>query len=426
MKPVRIGLIGAGTVGTGLIQIIKEKSTSILHKSGIDISISKICDTSPSTKERFPDYNITTNFREIIEDKEIDIVVELVGGTGIAYTIVKSALENGKTVVTANKALLSEKGSELFDLAKRNNVEIGYEASVGGTIPVIRSIKTGLIANDFKGIYGILNGTTNFILTKMEEEDLDYLTALQIAQDLGFAEKDPTFDVEGIDTAHKVSLLAGIAFGTKIDIKSMYVEGISNISKSEIITAKNLGYRIKLLGICKNNNGKIEAQVQPTMVPLEHSLASVRNEMNAIFLDTDFSGPLMFSGKGAGSLPTASAVLSDIVFYGSRIGKVNEFSENNIFPEANLTPHGQELGRYYIRFNTIDRPGVLAEISHLLGKNSVSISTVRQDESPKEPVEVIIITHRCKESFVREAVKEIDSLPIIKSKSVIVRLEELG
>ena len=180
------------------------------------------------------------------------------------------------------------------------------------------------------------------------------------------------------------------------------------------------------MGICKNNNGKIEAQVQPTMVPLEHSLASVRNEMNAIFLDTDFSGPLMFSGKGAGSLPTASAVLSDIVFYGGRIGNVTEFSENNIFPEANLTPHGQEMGRYYIRFNTLDRPGVLAEISHLLGKNGVSISTVRQDESPKEPVEVIIITHRCKESFVREAIKEIDSLPIIKSKSVIVRLEELG
>ncbi len=425
MKTIKIGLIGAGTVGSGLIQIINEKSNVILNRSGIQIILHKVCDANPDVSKKYPNISTTTKYTDITQDKEIDLVVELVGGTKIAYDIVKDALNSSKTVVTANKALLSEKGQELFSLAQKMKVEIGYEASVGGTIPIIRSIKTGLIANDFEGIYGILNGTTNFILSKMEEENLEYSTALKIAQDLGYAEKDPTFDVEGIDTAHKVSLLAGIAFGKKINIKDMYVEGISNISKSEIKTANSLGYRIKLLGICKIINGNMEARVQPTMLPLSHSLSSVRNEMNAIFLNTSYSGPLMFSGRGAGSLPTASAILSDIIFYASRIGNMDTFSENNIFPEAKITPHGQETGRYYIRFNTVDKPGVLAEISHHLGQKNVSISTVRQDESPEEPIEVIILTHKCKESELRSAIKEIDTLPIIQSKTVLVRLEEL-
>jgi len=425
MKTIKVGLIGAGTVGSGLIQIINEKSNVVQNRSGLQIILHKVCDANPDISKKYPNIYTTTNYTDITQDKEIDLVVELVGGTKIAYDIVKDALNSSKTVVTANKALLSEKGQELFALAQKMKVEIGYEASVGGTIPIIRSIKTGLIANDFEGIYGILNGTTNFILSKMEEENLEYSKALKIAQDLGYAEKDPTFDVEGIDTAHKVSLLAGIAFGKKINIKDMYVEGISNISKSEIKTANSLGYRIKLLGICKITNGNMEARVQPTMLPLSHSLSSVRNEMNAIFLNTSYSGPLMFSGKGAGSLPTASAILSDIIFYSSRIGNMDIFSENNIFPEAQITPHGQETGRYYIRFNTVDKPGVLAEISHHLGEKNVSISTVRQDDSPKEPVEVIILTHKCKESDLRSAIKEIDTLPIIQSKTVLVRLEEL-
>ncbi len=425
MKTIKVGLIGAGTVGSGLIQIINEKSNVVLNRSGIQIILHKVCDANPDISKKYPNISTTIKYTDITQDKEIDLVVELVGGTKIAYDIVKDALNSSKTVVTANKALLSEKGQELFSLAQKMKVEIGYEASVGGTIPIIRSIKTGLIANDFEGIYGILNGTTNFILSKMEEENLEYSTALKIAQDLGYAEKDPTFDVEGIDTAHKVSLLAGIAFGKKINIKDMYVEGISNISKSEIKTANSLGYRIKLLGICKIINGNMEARVQPTMLPLSHSLSSVQNEMNAIFLNTSYSGPLMFSGRGAGSLPTASAILSDIIFYASRIGNMDTFSENNIFPEAKITPHGQETGRYYIRFNTVDKPGVLAEISHHLGQKNVSISTVRQDESPEEPIEVIILTHKCKESELRSAIKEIDTLPIIQSKTVLVRLEEL-
>jgi homoserine dehydrogenase len=426
MKSVKIGLIGAGTVGSGLIQILTEQTHLISNRSGIQVLLQKVCDANPNLSQKYPNLSLTTNYTDITRDPEISMVVELVGGTGVAYDIVKDALVNGKTVVTANKALLSEKGQELFELAQKKKVEIGYEASVGGTIPIIRSIKSGLIANEFQEIYGILNGTTNFILTKMEEENLEYSTALKLAQDLGYAEKDPTFDVEGIDTAHKVSLLAGLAFGKKLNIRDMYVEGISNISKSEIKTAHSLGYRIKLLGICKQTNNKVEARVQPTMLPLEHSLSSVKNEMNAIFLQTNYSGSLLFSGKGAGSLPTASAILADIVFYSSRMGNMDSYSENNQFSVAGITPQGQETGRFYIRFNTIDKPGVLAEISHHLGKNNISISTVRQDESPREPVEVIILTHKCNESNLRSAIQEIDQLSIIQSKSVLVRLEELG
>ena len=423
MKKIQIGIVGAGTVGSGLIQIIKEAGDRVAESTGIQIVVHTICDASVFIKDKYKEYNTVFDYKALIENKEIDLIVELVGGTGIAYNIVKESLENSKTVVTANKALLSEKGSELFSLAEKKGVEIGYEASVGGTIPIIRSIKTGLVANEFRGIYGILNGTTNFILSKMEDENLEYSIALKHAQDLGFAEKDPSFDVEGIDTAHKVSLLAGISFGKKINIKNIYVEGITNISKSEIITAKQLGYRIKLLGVCKTNRGDIEARVQPAMVPISHPLAGVRNEMNAIFLDTSYSGPLIFSGKGAGSLPTASAVFSDILFYGSRIGD-KDYLEKNTFSEGNTTPHGQETGRYYIRFNTIDKPGVLAEIAHHLGKNNVSISTVRQDESTGETAEVIILTHKCREIDLRNSIKDIDLLSIIKSNSVVVRIED--
>jgi len=267
MKKINIGIVGAGTVGSGVLDIIENSKGTIETRSGISLNVHTLCDKVGGLDKKYPNINITDDFKKLTTNPEIDMIVELVGGTGVAYEIVKSALENRKTVVTANKALLSEKGEELFTIAEREQIEIGYEASVAGTIPIIRSVKTGLVANEFLGIYGILNGTTNFILTKMEEEDLEYDTALKIAQELGFAEKDPTFDVEGIDAAHKVTLLAGLAFNVKINIKEVSIEGISKISKSEILTAKKLGYRIKLLGICKKNGNSIEARVAPTMIP---------------------------------------------------------------------------------------------------------------------------------------------------------------
>ncbi|HNE09899.1 MAG TPA: homoserine dehydrogenase, partial [Leptospiraceae bacterium] len=338
MKQINIGLIGAGTVGSGLIEILHSHRKQILDRTGIDLNLVKICDTDTS---RIPSYfkgEAVTDFKKITEDPKIQVVVELVGGTGIAYEIVKSALSNGKAVVTANKALLSEKGPELFQLAEEKKVEIGYEASVGGAIPVIRSIKTGLVANDFQSIFGILNGTTNYILTKMEEDNIGYADALKQAQDLGFAEKDPTFDVEGIDAAHKLSILIGIAFNKKIKISDIHIEGISKLSEAEIHAAKLLGLRIKLLAVCKQVGDHLEARVEPTMIPLTHPIASVRNEMNAIFFETSFSGPSMLLGKGAGSLPTASAIISDLVFYGSRLNELGEIKEKNLFEEGKLTP----------------------------------------------------------------------------------------
>lgn len=426
MKQINIGLIGAGTVGSGLIEILHSHKNQILERSGVELNLIKVCDTDTS---RIPSYykgQAVSDYKAITEDTNINIVVELVGGTGIAYEIVKSALLNKKTVVTANKALLSEKGSELFQLAEENKVEIGYEASVGGAIPVIRSIKTGLVANEFNSMYGILNGTTNYILTKMEEDNLGYAQALKQAQELGFAEKDPTFDVEGIDAAHKLSILIGIAFNKKIKLSDIHIEGISKLSEAEIHAAKLLGLRIKLLGVCKKIGDHLEARVEPTMIPLTHPIASVRNEMNAIFFETSFSGPSMLLGKGAGSLPTASAIVSDLVFYGSRLGEIY-LKEKNIFEEAKLTPPGEIKARYYLRFKAVDRPGVLGELTSIIGRNLVSISSMRQNESNSEPVELIIITHEALEKDVRISLSEIDKRSdIIKAKSIMVRLEDLN
>ena len=427
MKKVSIGLIGAGTVGSGLIEILHSQQKQILERTGIELDLLQICDTNPA---RIPSYNkaaIVSDYKAITQNPNIDIVVELVGGTGIAYEIVKSALQNSKTVVTANKALLSEKGTELFQLAQEKNVEIGYEASVGGAIPVIRSIKTGLVANDFQSMFGILNGTTNYILTKMEEDNMDYAEALKQAQDLGFAEKDPTFDVEGIDAAHKLSILIGLAFNQKINLDNIPIVGISKLTKADIQSAKLLGLRIKLLGVCKKIGDKLEARVEPTMIPLTHPIASVRNEMNAIFFETSFSGPSMLLGKGAGSLPTASAILSDLVFYGSRRGQENLFREKNHFSQGSLVPSGENQARYYLRFKTVDRPGVLGEITSIIGRNSISISSMRQNESREEPVELIIITHEAFEKDVRNSLQEIDKkFDIIRGKSIMIRLEDLA
>lgn len=425
MKKVSIGLIGAGTVGSGLIKILSESKEKIASRSGIELNLKSVCDVNlAQLKEILPSHILTTTkYQDITESKDIDLVVELVGGTGIAYQIVKSAIENKKTVVTANKALLSEKGVELFELAEKNQVEIGLEASVGGAIPVIRSVRTGMVSNEFLSIYGILNGTTNFILTKMELENLEYSTALKMAQELGFAEQDPTFDVEGLDAAHKISLLGGLAFDKKIFTKDMYIEGITNISKTDIQFARSLGYRIKLLGVCKNQNGQIEARVHPTMVPLNHPLSSVMNEMNAVYFETSNSGPSMFLGKGAGSLPTASAVVSDLVFYGAR-RNLNLF-EKNTFESVQVQDMDEVKDRYYFRFNTLDKPGVLAEIAQILGSNNISILSVLQNEAVKEPVEVIVITHTAREKDIRKSIEQIDQLSIIKEKTTIIRLENI-
>lgn len=428
MKQVKIGLIGAGTIGSGVISILKEQAQTIARRTGLDLQLKSVCDLNRQKTEQLVDKSVyvTDSFQELIDDNEISTIIELIGGTGIAFEVASRALQQGKLVVTANKALISEKGIELFQLARQNHCEIGYEAAVGGTIPVIRAMKTSLVTNQYPAIYGILNGTTNYILTKMEEDGLDYSTALKQAQDLGFAEQDPTFDVKGIDAAHKLSILGGIASGKRIPIREIYVEGIDKISKTEIRVARELGYRIKLLGVYKMDDQQIEARVHPTMVPVDHPIATVMNEVNAVFLHSNYSGPVMLVGNGAGSLPTANAVLSDVVFYNSRVGRDPIIREFNYADDASLLPIGESSERFYIRFNTVDKPGVLGELANILGKNGVSISSVRQSEANQEPVELIVITHAVRENSLRTAIAEIDSLDFIKQNSVILRLENIG
>ncbi|MEM7184833.1 MAG: homoserine dehydrogenase [Spirochaetota bacterium] len=429
MKKINLGLIGAGTIGSGVIRILQENAKEIAKRSGLQLNLHTICDLDiDKTKALLSNTTIkvTDSYQEVLTNPEITTIIELIGGITTAYEVAAKALQAGKIVVTANKALISEKGAELFALAKQNNTEIGYEAAVGGTIPIIRSMKTGFVTNSYQAIYGILNGTTNYILTKMEEEGLDYATALQQAQELGFAEQDPTFDVEGIDAGHKLSILGGLASGKCIPTREIYIEGIAKISKTEIRVAKELGYRIKLLGVYKFDGETIEARVHPTMVPLNHPIAGVMNEVNAIFLQTSYSGPAMLVGNGAGSLPTANAVLSDVVFYNTRIGRDSAIVETNYSQEAKLLPIGESSERFYIRFNTVDKPGVLGEITQILGKNQVSIASFRQSEVDEEPVELIVITHAVQENKLRKAIKEIDALTIAKKSSVVVRLENIS
>lgn len=337
MERIRIGLIGTGTVGSGVIEILKKESASYREKFGIELILSSVCTRTPEKIKKelqnFPNCKLESDYQKIVTDPEIDIILELVGGTDVAYSIVKEALKNGKTVITANKALLSQKGNELFSLAQEQGLEIGMEASVAGAIPVIRSIKSALGSDSFLSLYGILNGTTNFILSKMESEHLDYSEALRTAQELGFAEKDPTFDVEGIDTAHKISILGSLAFSEKIPLQSIQIEGITKISKLDIQFANELGYRIKLLGLVRKLSHRVEARVQPVMIPIKHPFANIMNEMNAVYYQTVYAGPGMFVGKGAGSLPTASSVVSDVLYYGARKNK-GLSPEKNLFPEA--------------------------------------------------------------------------------------------
>ncbi|KAA1290222.1 homoserine dehydrogenase [Leptospira interrogans] len=427
MERIRIGLIGVGTVGSGVIEILKKESNKYLEKFGIELILSSVCTRTPEKIKKelqsFPNCKLESDYQKLVTDPEIDMILELVGGTDIAYSIVKDALKFGKTVITANKALLSQKGDELFSFAQEKGLEIGIEASVAGAIPVIRSIKSSLGSDSFLSLYGILNGTTNFILSKMELENLDYSEALRIAQDLGFAEKDPTFDVEGIDTAHKISILGSLAFSEKIPLQSVQIEGITKISGLDIRFASELGYRIKLLGLVRKLSHKIEARVQPVMIPIKHPFANIMNEMNAVYYQTAYAGTGMFVGKGAGSLPTASSVVSDILYYGARRNK-GIFQEKNIFPQAMISEANVSLVRYYLRFTTVDLPGVLSEISKVLGDHGVSISSVRQNETEKEPVEVVVITHPATEESIKNSLKIIDGLSLIRHTSVAIRLED--
>jgi homoserine dehydrogenase len=433
MEKIYVGLIGFGTVGTGVVRVLKENARVISERLGSEVILKRIADRDVE-RDRGVALDpgvLVADAKAVLDDPEISIVVELVGGTGVARDFILKALENGKHVVTANKALLSTHGKEIFTKAVEQGLDVGFEASVGGGIPILKSLREGLAANNIESIYGIINGTANYILSKMTNEGGKFEAVLKKAQDKGYAEADPTYDVDGIDTAHKLALLINIAYGTYISHDDIYTEGIRDINQLDIGFAKEFGLRIKLLAIAKAVGGKIEARVHPTMIPASHPLAAVDGAYNAVLLHGDAVGSVMFYGLGAGMMPTASAVVADIIDIcrNMKSGAAGRVAPLSYTPGAISHVEIKEIAGlelpYYIRFLALDKPGVLSSISGVLGSHNISISSVIQrDRKIGGAVPLVIVTHNAVERELRAAIKEIELMDIIKDKVVYIRIEE--
>ncbi|MBN1687769.1 MAG: homoserine dehydrogenase [Candidatus Omnitrophica bacterium] len=429
MKTLRIGLLGLGQIGGGLYKLLRSKKEQYKRELGISLELAKVADIDRKKQRelKIPKSVFTTDAWDVVRDPSLDVIVELIGGTKIARELVKESMKYGKDVVTANKALLAEYGDEIFELAHEMNRWILFEASVGGGIPVIKALREGLVANRIDSILSIINGTSNYILSKMTETGADFEEALKEAQQKGYAESDPTLDIDGSDAAHKLAILARFAFGGRVKFSHIYCEGISKIRSEDILFAKELGYRIKLLAIAKAMHGGIEARVQPTLLPESHILANVNGSFNAILMRGDEVGDVLFYGRGAGSGPTASAVFSNLIDIalreGSRFGD-RTMMMRGIRGNLKIKNISSILSRYYLRFYVVDKPGVLARISQVLGKHRISISDVIQKErSEGNVVPLYLLTHDAHENDVRKAIHAIDRLRIIRGKSQLIRIE---
>ena len=435
MNDIKVGLIGFGNIGAGVVKLLQENADLIRGKVGTGIVLKRIADLDITTDRGVavaPEC-LTTDVNTIFDDPDISVVIELVGGYEPAKTFVLKAIEKGKHIVTANKALLALHGEEIYAAAARNNVEVQFEASVGGGIPVLTAIKGNMAANRFGSVFGIMNGTCNYILTRMTQEGADFSEVLAAAQELGYAEPDPTFDIEGVDTAHKLAILASLCFGTRIDFKDIHTEGISGISGLDVKFAADFGYRIKLLAIGKQSNGQVEARVHPTMIPLHNPLADVNGVFNAIRLTGDFVGPVMFYGRGAGQNPTASAIVGDLIGLsrsmmagaGRRMSPLGYLDgEIKTLP---VKPMNDITSKYMLRFSAKDRPGVLASIAGALGTNGISIESMVQtahQEEDETSVPIVIMTHEALEGSVQKALKEIDGSEFICKKTSFIRIED--
>jgi homoserine dehydrogenase len=429
-RVVTIGILGVGNVGTGVARVFLEQAALLTERTGIEFRVKSALDLDWE-RERGIDLSViqcTTDVDSILSDPEIDIVVETIGGEDPAFDYIMRALDNGKHVVTANKALVASRGRDLFRKARESNVDLLFEASVGGGIPIVKGLREGLVANWIRNLYGIVNGTSNYILTKMHQDGLEFGEALKEAQDKGFAEADPTLDVSGEDAAHKLAILASIASSAVVDLDDIYTEGISNVSKLDVDFAKSFGYTIKLLAICKMGASEMDLRVHPTLVPNSHLLASVSYELNAVFVEGDFVGKTMFYGPGAGERPTASAIASDIVDLAKdmEMRSGERLSTLTIDPEARPTvlPVSQVENRFYLRLYTYDAPGILARISGILGNHSISISSVVQLEKHvyENYVPLVILTHRAREADMQKALAEITSLDVTLPDHLRLRL----
>ena len=434
MKTINIGILGYGVVGAGVARLLKLKKQLLESRIGAVLNLKTIADIDITT-DRGVDLGTTTLVSDadiIIDDPKIDIIVEAIGGETIAKQFIIKALENKKHVVTANKALLASFGNDLVKAAGKNQVDLAFEASCGGCMPIIKSLRESLVANDIKSMSAILNGTCNYILTKISKDGSDFEDVLKQAQELGYAEAEPSLDIDGFDTAHKLAILNSLAHGMEINLKDIHVEGIRNITPKDIEFAKDFGYTIKLLAIGKIHEGHVEARVHPTMISNSNPLSHVDGSMNAIAIDADATGQIMLYGHGAGMMPTASAVLSDIVDIARNIISGTKkrvpilgYPEDNIKPIP-ILPMSELYTRYYLRFEAQDHPGVLSKIAGVLGENDISIKSVHQKgRKSNGKVPVVMITHIAKEARVQHALKQISKTDSVVGDPVVIRIEEI-
>jgi homoserine dehydrogenase len=422
----KIGLIGCGTVGSGVAKLLRQNQEEITQKTGTPVIITKVLDRHPDICRQcgFTDEQIATDYQQILEDPEIDIVVELIGGIEPARSFILAAMQNGKNVVSANKDLIAVHGEELFATAEAHGVDFYFEASVGGGIPIITPLKQTLAGNKIQEVIGILNGTTNYILTKMSREGLDFAEVLKEAQELGYAESDPTADVDGLDAARKIAILASIAFNSRVTFDDVYHEGIGSITPVDIKTAADMGYVIKLLAIAKEENGKIQARVHPAFLPVAHPLAMVNDVFNAVFLRGDAVGDVMHYGRGAGQMPTASSVVGDIIeIVRNQNASANGRLGCTCYYNKAIQDIADIANQFYIHLIVTDQPGVLGAIASAFGEHEVSLASVMQQTDRGDIAELVVITHQVKEQCLRDALQVLQGMDIVKTVNNVIRLE---
>jgi len=436
MKPINVGLLGIGTVGGGTFTVLQRNAEEIARRAGRPIRIIVVADRDLALAKRVTGgaCRITDDAFSVVSDPEVDIVVELIGGYGVAKELVLKAIANGKHVVTANKALLALHGNEIFKAAQDKGVMVAFEAAVAGGIPIIKALREGLTANRIEWIAGIINGTTNFILSEMRDKGLSFDTVLKEAQRLGYAEADPTFDIEGVDVAHKITILSALAFGIPMQFDKAYIEGISKLDATDIRYAEQLGYRIKLLGIARRTPEGVELRVHPTLIPSKRLIANVEGAMNAVLVQGDAVGSTLYYGKGAGAEPTASAVIADLV----DVTRMHTADPEHRVPHLAFQPDqlsdlpilsmDEVTTSYYLRLRVQDKPGVLADITRILADEQISIDAVIQKEpgEGEDQTDLILLTHQTREKRINAAIAKMEALLVVAGKVTRLRLEQLG
>ena len=436
MKPINVGLLGIGTVGGGTFTVLQRNADEIARRAGRPIRITVVADKNLELAKKVTGgkCRLTDDAFSVVSDPEVDIIIELIGGYGVAKELVMKAIANGKHVVTANKALLATHGNEIFKAAQDKGVMVAFEAAVAGGIPIIKAVREGLTANRIEWIAGIINGTTNFILSEMRDKGLDFDTVLKEAQRLGYAEADPTFDIEGVDAAHKITILASLAFGIPMQFDKAYIEGISKLDAIDIKYAEQLGYRIKLLGITKRTTEGVELRVHPTLIPAKRLIANVEGAMNAVLVQGDAVGATLYYGKGAGAEPTASAVIADLV----DVTRMHTADPENRVPhlafqpnamaDLKILPMDEVQTSYYLRLRVQDKPGVLADITRILADEHISIDAMVQKEpgEGEDQTDLIMLTHLTREKRINASIAKMEKLSVVAGKVTRLRMEELG